>query len=92
MLISLFNILMTNWYVCHYSVFDQEVSFKDYGTIKKEEKLPFKMAELYAYTRMFVNRKRFMMLVALTDCYAIISGVLIWVVWDQADRDDGIAG
>ena len=31
---------MTNWFVLHYSVFDQEVSFKDYGTIEKEKKLP----------------------------------------------------
>ena len=37
LLITGFNILMTNWFVLHYSVYDQEVSFKDYGTIEKEE-------------------------------------------------------
>ena len=36
LLITGFNILMTNWFILHYSVFDQEVSFKDYGTIEKE--------------------------------------------------------
>lgn len=55
---------MTNWFVLHYSVYDQEVSFAKYGTWEKEKDLPFKMAELYAYTREFINRKRFLKLIA----------------------------
>lgn len=82
LLITGFNILMTNWFVLHYSVYDQEVSFKDYGTIAKEKNLPFKMAELYAYTRTFINRKRFLKLIALVWVYSALAGLLIWFVWD----------
>lgn len=81
-----FNILMTNWYVLHYSVFDQEVSFKDYGTLEKEKKLPFTMSALYAYTREFINRKRFLKLIFWVDIYSIVAGVFIWIVWDQCER------
>lgn len=87
LLITGFNILMTNWFVVFYSVFDQEVSFKDYGTIEKEKKLPFKMAELFAYTRKFINRSRFLKLIFLVNIYSIACGILIWIVWDQNDRN-----
>ena len=32
LLITGFNILMTNWFVLMYSIYDQEVSFSKYGT------------------------------------------------------------
>jgi len=78
---------MTNWFVLHYSVFDQEVSFKDYGTIEKEKKLPFTMAELYKYTRAFIDRKRFIKLIFFVDLYSIASGIAIWIVWDRVDTE-----
>jgi len=87
LLITGFNILMTNWFVVFYSVFDQEVSFKHYGTLEKEKNLPFTMAELFAYTRKFINRNRFLRLIALVNIYSFACGILIWVVWDQNDRN-----
>ena len=87
LLITFINILMTNWFILHYSVFDQEVSFKDYGTIEKEKNLPFKMAELYAYTRKFTNRKRFLKIIFFLNFYSIMAGIFIWVVWDRVDAE-----
>ena len=87
LLIVGFNILMTNWFVLHYSVFDQEVSFKDYGTIEKEKKLPYTMAELFAYTRGFVNRKRFLKLIVGVNIYSFIAGFMIWLVWNFNDAE-----
>lgn len=63
------------------------MSFKHYGTIEKEKNLPFKMAELYAYTRKFVNRSRFLKVIFVVDLYSIISGVIIWAVWTACDMD-----
>ena len=80
-----FNILMTNWLVLQYSVFDQEVSFKDYGTIEKEKNLPFKMAELYGYSRSMITRSRFLHLVTISVLYSIQAGLLIWMVWNFCD-------
>lgn len=87
LLITGFNILMTNWYVLFYSVYDQEVSFKDYGTLEKEKKLPFKMSDLYAYTRTFIDRSRFIKLVIVTNIYSFVMGTVIWAVWDRADYE-----
>lgn len=87
LLITGFNILMTNWFVLHYSVYDQEVSFKDYGTIEKEKNLPFKMAELYAYTRTFINRRRFLKLIVIINVYSFLSGFIIWFVYWRCDVD-----
>ena len=87
LLITGFNILMTNWFVLHYSVYDQEVSFKDYGTIEKEKLLPFKMAELYAYTRKFINRNRFLKLIFVVNVYSFAAGIMIWLIWDRCEND-----
>jgi len=87
LLITGFNILMTNWFVLAYSVYDQEVSFKDYGTEEKEKKLPYKMADLYAYTRKFINRRRFFYVVLALNLYSFIAGAIIWAVWDACDRE-----
>ena len=87
MLISTFNVLMTNWFIVHYSVFDQEVSFKEYGTIEKESKLPYKMSELYAYTRGTINKKRFLYLVGASNVYSVFAGLFVWLVWDQAELE-----
>ena len=37
MLISFFNILMTNWYVVMWSIYDQDVSYSKFGTEEKEK-------------------------------------------------------
>ena len=65
-----FNILMTNWLAFHYCVYDQEVSFKNFGTIDKEQNLPFTMAALYAYSRSMISRSRFLNLIAITVLYS----------------------
>lgn len=62
------------------------MSFKKYGTITKEAMLPYKMADLYAYTRKFINRKRFLHIIILCDILSIIGGVFIWLMWDQWER------
>ena len=85
LLITGFNILMTNWFVLFYSVYDQEVSFKDYGTIEKEKSLPFTMASLYGYTRTFINRRRFLKLIAFVNCYSILCGLFIWTMWNMTE-------
>lgn len=81
-LITGFNILMTNWFVLFYSVYDQEVSFKDYGSYEKEKMLPFKMADLYAYTRKFIDRRRFIWLIVGVNIYSFTMGTVIWAMWD----------
>ena len=87
LLIMGFNILMTNWFVLFYCIYDQEVSFKDYGTLEKEKNLPFKMADLFAYTRKFIDRKRFIKLIIAVNIYSFIAGTVIWAVWDSCDRE-----
>ena len=87
-LITGFNILMTNWFVLFWSVYDQEVSFKDYGTYEKEKLLPFKMADLFAFTRVFIDRRRFVKLIILVNIYSFVMGIVIWAAWDQAEREN----
>ena len=86
-LITGFNILMTNWFVLFYCVYDQEVSFKDYGTYEKEKMLPFKMADLYSYTRKFIDRRRFVKLIVVSNIYSLLMGIVIWAVWDRCDSE-----
>ena len=56
MLISFFNILMTNWYIVMWSIYDQDVSFSKYGTDEKEKSMPYKLYDYYAYCRDYMNR------------------------------------
>lgn len=58
------------------------------GTWEKyEPNLPFKMADLYAYTRTFINRKRFLKIVFALDVYSFVAGVIIWGMWTRCDMD-----
>ena len=58
------------------------------GTWEKyEPNLPFKMADLYAYTRTFINRRRFLKIVFALDVYSFLAGVIIWGVWTRCDMD-----
>ena len=82
-----FNILMTNWFVLFYSIYDQDVSFKDHGTIENEASLPFTLASLYAHTRKFVNRKNFLKLVGIQNVYSLVAGLWIWAVWHFCDAE-----
>ena len=45
------------------------------------------MAELYAYTRKFINRKRFLKIIFFLNFYSILAGIFIWVVWDRVDAE-----
>ena len=49
--------------------------------------MPYKLADLYAYTRGFINRKRFIKLVVGLNIYSFIMGAIIWAVWDSCDRE-----
>lgn len=81
LLISGFNILMTNWFVVNWSVFDQDVSFSKYGTEEKEKLMPYSLAEKYANTRYFIGRRRFITYTLMANAYSILCGLLIWAVW-----------
>lgn len=76
---------MTNYLSLHYCVYDQEVSFKDFGTIEKEKNLPFSMAMLFAHTRDLISRDVFLKLVVLTVLYSCQAGLFIWIVWTFCD-------
>jgi magnesium-transporting ATPase (P-type) len=86
LLISFYNILMTNWFVLFWSIYDQDVSYSKYGTTNKdgssaEEQLPYKLSEYYAYCREFMNRQRFVRMIILTDFYSVICGFIIFFVY-----------
>lgn len=92
LIITTFNLLMTNWFMLVYTVNDQEVSFSKYGTIEKEKKLPYSMSSLYAFTRAFVNRSRLIKVIFWVNLYSIVAGIMIWVIWDQADGEYWVNG
>jgi len=97
LLISFFNILMTNWFVLFWSIYDQDVSFSKYGTTNKdgsseEEKLPFKLSEYYAYCREFMNRQRFVKMIILTDIYSVVCGFIIFFVYYYGEGVLGAEG
>ena len=78
---------MTNWFILHWTVYDQEVSFKDYGTEEKEKNLPYKLAHLYKSTREKIEKPRFMKLIVLSNIYSIAAGIFIWLVWDRCEAE-----
>ena len=45
------------------------------------------MADLYAYTRQFINRRRFLKLVFASNLYSIVAGLFIWFMWDRVDAE-----
>ena len=45
------------------------------------------MSKLYAYSRKFINRRRFFKLIAMIDLYSVLGGLWIWWVWDMVDGD-----
>ena len=44
------------------------------------------MSALFAFTRKFVNRKRFMRVIFFLDFYSIIFGIIIWAIWDACEE------
>ena len=76
-----FNILMTTFFNFIVSVYDQDVSFEKYGTIEKEKNLPVPMAEMYAFSRLQCDRKRFVFRMLLFDLYALITGFGIFLLF-----------
>ena len=67
---------MTNWYVCFWSIYDQDVSFA-----QGEKNLSFKLNKYYAYCRDFMNRTRFVYMIILVDIYSIVCGFIIFLVF-----------
>ena len=63
------------------------MSFAKYGTIEKEKSLPYKLADYFAFTRQFINRKRLFWVIFWVDVYSIIGGIVIWVVWYASDME-----
>lgn len=86
-LISGFNILMTNWFVLSWSILDQDVSLSKYGTEEKEKLAPYSMSALFAYSRQFVNRRRFFKLIVLTDLYAFVCGFVMYAIYSYAELE-----
>ena len=85
LLIALYNVLMTNWYVLAWSIYDQDVSFRKYGTEESEKNLPYNLSDFYAYCRDFMNRNRFVQMIILVDIYSLICGFVIFFVYYFAE-------
>ena len=81
LLISLFNVLCTNWFVLMWSIYDQDVSFTKYGKEKTEKDMPFKMYNFYAYCRDFMEKNHFVKMIIIVDIYSLIVGFTIFFVF-----------
>ena len=92
MLISFFNILMTNWYVVMWSIYDQDVSYSKFGTEEKEKTMPFKLYDYYAYCRDYMNRARFIKMIIIVDIYSVICGFIIFFIFYYSEGAMGIHG
>ena len=87
LLIALYNVLATNWYVLFWSIYDQDVSFSKYGTEDKEKNMPYKLYDFYAYCREFMNKKRFVRMIIIVDIYSLICGFVIFFVFYFNERE-----
>jgi len=45
------------------------------------------MAALYAYTRTFINRTRFLKLIVIVNIYSLFAGLAVWVMWNFCDAE-----
>lgn len=81
MLIAFYNILMTNWFVLMWCVYDQDISKSKYGTEEKEKLMPYKLHDYYAYCRQCTNKRRFVKWIIQVDIYSIICGFMIFSVF-----------
>lgn len=78
-LLSLFNVTMTVWFMFGQSYLDQDVSYVKYG--RDESKMPFSLSELYVYSREYQSRKKFYWTVFWKDLYSVVAGVMIFVIF-----------
>ena len=78
---------MTNWFVLSWSIHDQDVSFAKYGTEEKEKLAPYSMSAMFAYSRQFINRKRFFKLIILTDIYSFVCGFIMYALYSYAELE-----
>lgn len=76
-----FNIFMTTLFNFFVSVYDQDVSYEQYGTLEQEKELKVPMSERYAFGRLMCNRKRFVLRMFFYNMYALITGFGIFLIF-----------
>jgi len=85
LMMALFNVTFTVWFIVFQSVFDQDVSFANNGNPDSDEtsekKLNFHMSDLYVYTRFQLSKKKFVRLVVAYDLYALLTGVILYYIF-----------
>jgi len=79
LLLALYNVTMTVWFMFGMSYLDQDVSRRKYD--HDESKLPYKMSECYIYGRNYQSRKRFYWTIVIKDAYSIFCGAAIYYIF-----------
>jgi len=90
LLLSLYNVTMTVWFMFGMSYLDQDVSFLKYG--RDESKMPFTMSELYVFSRDYQGRRRFFWTIFWKDVYSLFAGIVIYYVFYFGQGAMGFAG
>lgn len=96
-LISLYNVLMTTWFIAWASVWDQDTSLRMYGNpdVKEKSEAMLRrdyMADLYTYTRFQLRQKKFSRLVVGYDSYAFLTGVVIFYIFYYSEGIMNVEG
>jgi len=85
LMMALYNITFTLWFIVFQGVYDQDVSFANNGNPDKEETsekgLSFNMSDLYVYTRFQLSGKKFTRLVVAYDFYALLTGFILYYIF-----------
>jgi magnesium-transporting ATPase (P-type) len=85
LMMALYNVTFTVWFIVFQSVYDQDVSFANNGNPDKEETsekgLSFHMSDLYVYTRYQLSMKKFTFLVIGYDIYALFTGWALYYIF-----------
>lgn len=90
LLLSLYNVTMTVWFLFGQSYLDQDVSNRKYG--RDESKMPYTMSEAYIYGRTYQARWGFCKLILWKDAYSILCGFFIYYSFVFGQGAMGFAG
>jgi magnesium-transporting ATPase (P-type) len=90
LLLSLYNVTMTVWFMFGCSYLDQDVSNRKYG--RDESKMPYTMSEAYIYGRTYQSRIGFCKLILWKDAYSLICGFIIYYAFYFGQGSMGFAG
>lgn len=90
LLLALYNVTMTVWFMFGMSYLDQDVSRRKYD--HDESAMPYKMSECYIYSRNYQSRKRFYWTIVIKDAYSIFCGAAIYYIFYYGQGPMGYAG